>query len=34
MLLIEIKQQDLLSDGKNISDLIAYYTSKYMICLI
>ena len=34
MLLIKIKQQDLLRDGKNISDSIAYFTRVYMICLI
>ena len=34
MLLITIKQQDLLHDGGNISDLIAYFTRVYMICLI
>ena len=33
MLLIKIKQQDLLHDGKNISDSIAYFTGIYMICL-
>ena len=33
MLLIKIKQQDLLPDGKNISDSIAYFTRLYMICL-
>ena len=33
MLLIKIEQQDLLRDGKNISDSIAYYTRVYMICL-
>ena len=34
MLLIKIKQQDLLRDGKNISNSIAYFTRVYMICLI
>ena len=34
MLLIKIKQQDLLHDGKIISDSIAYFTRVYMICLI
>ena len=34
MLLIKIKRQDLLHDGKNISDLIAYFTRVYMNCLI
>ena len=33
MLLIKIKQRDLLHDGKNISDSIAYFTRKHMICL-
>ena len=32
MPLIKIKQQDLLRDGKNISDSIAYFTRVYMIC--
>ena len=34
MVLIKIKQQDFLRDGKNISDSIAYFTRVYMICLI
>ena len=34
MFLIKIKQQDLLHDGKNISDSVAYFTRVYMICLI
>ena len=34
MLLIKIEQQDLLHDGKNISDSFAYFTGVYMICLI
>ena len=34
MILIKIKQQDLLHDGKNISDSTAYFTKVYMICLI
>ena len=34
MLLIKIKQQDLIRDGKNISDSIAYLMRVYMICLI
>ena len=34
MLLIKIKQQDLLRDRKNISDSIAYFTRAYVICLI
>ena len=34
MLLIKIKQQDLLRDCKNISDSIAYFTRVYMTCLI
>ena len=34
MLCINIKQQDLLPDGKDISDSIAYITRKCMICLI
>ena len=34
MLWIKIKQQDLLHDGENISDSIAYFTGVYMICLI
>ena len=34
MLLIKIKQEDLLLDGKRISDSIAYFTGVYMICLI
>ena len=34
MLLTKTKQQDLLRDGKNISDSIAYLTRVYMICLI
>ena len=34
MLLIKIKQQDLLHHGKNISDSIAYFTIVYIICLI
>ena len=29
MLLIKIKQQDLLHDGKSISDSIAYFTRVY-----
>ena len=33
MLLITIKQQDLLRDGQNIPDSIAYFTRVYMICL-
>ena len=34
MLLIKIKQQDVLRDGKKISDSIAYFTRVYVICLI
>ena len=34
MLLIKIKQQDLLHDRKNISDSTAYHTRVYKICLI
>ena len=34
MLLIKIKQQDLLHDGKNISDSIAYFLRVCMISLI
>ena len=34
MLLIKIKQQDLLHDSKNISDSITCFTKVYMICLI
>ena len=34
MLLIKIKQQDLLRVGKDTSDSIAYFTTVYMICLI
>ena len=34
MLLMKIKQQDSLGDGKNISDSISYFTRVYMICLI
>ena len=34
MLQIKIRQLDLLPDGKNISDSIAYFTRVYMICLI
>ena len=34
MFLIKIKQQDLLHDGKNISDSVAYFTIVYMICSI
>ena len=34
MLLIKIKQQDLLHDGKNTSDSIVYFTRVYMICLV
>ena len=31
MLLIKIKQQDLLRDGENISDSIAYFTRVYIL---
>ena len=31
MLLIKIKQQDLLRDGKNISDSVAYFMSREYI---
>ena len=31
---MKIKQPDLLNDGKNISDSIAYFTRVYMICQI
>ena len=34
MLLIKIKEQNLLHDGKHISDSIAYFTRGYMICLL
>ena len=35
MLSVKIKQGHLLSDGKNVSDSIAYFTRVYnMICLI
>ena len=34
MLLIKMKQQDLLCDGKNISDSIAYSMRVCMTCLI
>ena len=34
MLLIKIKELDLLRDGKNISDSIAYFMRVHMICLI
>ena len=34
MLLIKIKQQDLLHDGKKIPDSITYFTRVYMIYLI
>ena len=32
--MIKIKRQDLLRDGKNISDSISYFTRVYVICLI
>ena len=31
---MKIKRQDLLPDGKNISDLIAYLQDYILICLI
>ena len=34
MLLIKIKQLDLLRDGENISHSTAYFTRVYIICLI
>ena len=34
MLLIKIKQQDLLPDDENISDSTAHFMRVHMICLI
>ena len=34
MVLIKIEPQDLLHDGKSISDSIAYFGRVYMICLL